>query len=125
MYVLAVEYQRSSDFSSNTYKDLKVGLDSALKKPLPKQSIWQGARPLLRFGWHPRSVDALLVSWWYQSEQDVSLVVPPPQMVQNVKVGNMETFCVGEPWPAQTVTQGIATQPSQLVNSGKTIQRKL
>jgi len=32
-------------------------------------------------------------------------------MVQNVKVGNMETFCVGEPWPAQTVTQGI-TQPS-------------
>jgi len=30
-------------------------------------------------------------------------------MVQNVKVGNMETFCVGEPWPAQTVTQGIYT----------------
>jgi len=57
-------------------------------------------------------------------EQDVSLVVPP-QMVQNVKVGNMETFCVGEPWPAQTVTQGMATQPSQLVNSGKIIQRKL
>jgi len=39
-------------------------------------------------------------------EQEVSLiVVPPPQMVQNVKVGNMETFCVGEPWPAQTVTR--------------------
>jgi len=72
-------------------------------------------------------VDALLVSrWWYQSQQDVSLiVVPPPQMVQNVKVGNMETFCVGEPWPAQTVTKELATQPSQLVNSGKIIQRAL
>jgi len=34
------------------------------------------------------------------------------------------TFCVGEPWPAQTVTQGI-TQPSQLVNSGKISEKAL
>ena len=39
--------------------------------------------------------------------QDVDLiVVPPPQMVANMKVGNMDAFCVGEPWNAQLVHQG-------------------
>jgi nitrate/nitrite transport system substrate-binding protein len=38
--------------------------------------------------------------------KDVSVVpVPPPQMVANMKVGNMEAFCVGEPWNAQLVNQ--------------------
>ncbi|MGL6209909.1 MAG: CmpA/NrtA family ABC transporter substrate-binding protein, partial [Paracoccaceae bacterium] len=40
--------------------------------------------------------------------KDVNLiVVPPPQMVANMKVDNMEAFCVGEPWNAQLVNQGI------------------
>jgi len=33
--------------------------------------------------------------------------VPPPQMVANMKVGNMDGYCVGEPWPAAAVEQGI------------------
>jgi nitrate/nitrite transport system substrate-binding protein len=33
--------------------------------------------------------------------------VPPPQMVANMKVDTMEAFCVGEPWNAQLVNQGI------------------
>ncbi len=36
-----------------------------------------------------------------------TIVVPPPQMVANMKVGTMEAFCVGEPWNAQLVHQGI------------------
>lgn len=40
--------------------------------------------------------------------KDVStIVVPPPQMVANMKVGNMQAFCVGEPWGDQLVHQGI------------------
>src|SRR4029434_3201755 len=32
-------------------------------------------------------------------DKDVSLiVVPPPQMVANMKVGKMDGFAVGEPW---------------------------
>jgi len=27
-----------------------------------------------------------------------AIVVPPPQMVANMRVGNMDGFCVGEPW---------------------------
>jgi len=37
---------------------------------------------------------------------DVSIiVVPPPQMVANMKSRTMEAFCVGEPWNAQLVNQ--------------------
>src|SRR5258708_5912439 len=42
-------------------------------------------------------------------DKDVSLiVVPPPQMVANMKVGAMDAFCVGEPWNAQLVNHKIA-----------------
>jgi nitrate/nitrite transport system substrate-binding protein len=41
-------------------------------------------------------------------DKDISLiVVPPAQMVANMKVGAMEAFCVGEPWNAQLVAQKI------------------
>jgi nitrate/nitrite transport system substrate-binding protein len=41
-------------------------------------------------------------------DKDVStIVVPPPQMVANMKVGNMDAFCVGEPWNEQLVHQDI------------------
>ncbi|MBY0332475.1 MAG: ABC transporter substrate-binding protein [Acetobacteraceae bacterium] len=41
-------------------------------------------------------------------ERDVStIVVPPPQMVANMRVGTMDAFCVGEPWNAQLVNQRL------------------
>ncbi len=41
-------------------------------------------------------------------DKDVSLVtVPPPQMFGNMKVGSIDGFCVGEPWNARAVANGI------------------
>lgn len=41
-------------------------------------------------------------------DKDVStIVVPPPQMVANMKVNTMDAFCVGEPWNSQLVHQKI------------------
>jgi nitrate/nitrite transport system substrate-binding protein len=41
-------------------------------------------------------------------DKDVSLItIPPAQMVANMKVGKMDGFCVGEPWNARSVTDGI------------------
>jgi nitrate/nitrite transport system substrate-binding protein len=34
-------------------------------------------------------------------------VIPPPQMVANMKVDNMDGFCVGEPWNGVAVKEGI------------------
>jgi nitrate/nitrite transport system substrate-binding protein len=41
-------------------------------------------------------------------DRDVqTIVVPPPQMVANMKVGTMDAFCVGEPWNDQLVNQRL------------------
>jgi nitrate/nitrite transport system substrate-binding protein len=41
-------------------------------------------------------------------DKDVSLiVVPPAQMVSNMKIGKMDGFCVGEPWNARSIADGI------------------
>jgi nitrate/nitrite transport system substrate-binding protein len=41
-------------------------------------------------------------------DKDVTLItIPPPQMVTNMKVGKMDGFCVGEPWNARAIADGI------------------
>jgi nitrate/nitrite transport system substrate-binding protein len=41
-------------------------------------------------------------------DKDISLIViPPPQMVANMKIGKMDGFCVGEPWNARLIADGI------------------
>jgi len=41
-------------------------------------------------------------------DKDTSLiVVPPAQMVANMKIGKMDGFCVGEPWNARSIADGI------------------
>jgi nitrate/nitrite transport system substrate-binding protein len=41
-------------------------------------------------------------------DKDVALVtVPPAQMVANMKVDKMDGFCVGEPWGARAIADGI------------------
>ncbi len=36
-----------------------------------------------------------------------NIVVPPPQMVANMRVGNMDGYCVGEPWNARAIFDKI------------------
>jgi nitrate/nitrite transport system substrate-binding protein len=36
-----------------------------------------------------------------------TITVPPPQMVANMRVGNMDGFCVGEPWGHRAIADGI------------------
>jgi nitrate/nitrite transport system substrate-binding protein len=36
-----------------------------------------------------------------------TITVPPPQMVANMRVGNMDGYCVGEPWGARAIADGI------------------
>lgn len=61
----------------------------------------------------PGGTHDLWIRYWLAAggidpDKDVStIVVPPPQMVANMKVGNMDAFCVGEPWNEQLVNQGI------------------
>jgi nitrate/nitrite transport system substrate-binding protein len=97
---------------ATAFKDLKVGTDSA-----PLKAVFADARKAgkdvkcaVTF---PGGTHDLWMRYWLAAggidpDKDVStIVVPPPQMVANMKTGTMETFCVGEPWNAQLVTQGL------------------
>ncbi|MDC8786642.1 CmpA/NrtA family ABC transporter substrate-binding protein [Paucibacter sp. hw1] len=40
------------------------------------------------------------------------ITVPPPQMVANMRIGNMDGFCVGEPWNHRAIMDGIGITAS-------------
>ena len=61
-----------------------------------------------RGGTHDLWIRYWLAAGGINPETDVStIVVPPPQMVANMRVGTMDAFCVGEPWNAQLVAQRL------------------
>ncbi|PYE29229.1 nitrate/nitrite transport system substrate-binding protein [Rhizobium sp. PP-F2F-G20b] len=96
----------------SAYADLKVGIDSgALKEVFAKKKAeGTAAKVAMTF---PGGTHDLWIRYWLAAggidpDTDVeTIVVPPPQMVANMKVGTMDCFCVGEPWNAQLVNQGI------------------
>ncbi len=61
-----------------------------------------------RGGTHDLWIRYWLAAAGIDPDKDVqTIVVPPPQMVANMRVGTMDAFCVGEPWNAQLVNQNL------------------
>ncbi len=59
-------------------------------------------------GTHAMELYYWLASYGINPMSDVkTIVVPPPQMVANMRVGNMDGFCVGEPWGARAIYDKI------------------
>ncbi len=113
MYILArlnLDAQCISD--AKEYADLKVGVDAAPLKAVfeQKKAAGKSAKVAMTF---PGGTHDLWIRYWLAAggidpDKDVeTITVPPPQMVANMKVGTMDAFCVGEPWPGQLVHQGI------------------
>lgn len=61
----------------------------------------------------PTGTHAMWLYYWLAANgidpmKDVkTITVPPPQMVANMRVGNMDGFCVGEPWNNRAIMDGI------------------
>lgn len=113
MYILARLNTNGQAISiANTYADLKVGTDSAPLKQAFAQAKSQG-KDLKAAVTFPGGTHDLWMRYWLAAggidpNGDIStIVVPPAQMVANMKVGTMEAFCVGEPWNAQLVSQKL------------------
>ena len=90
----------------------KISDDPKALKPLVKQA--QGLGEPLTFamtfppGTHAMWMRYYLAAGGIHPDKDVSLiVVPPAQMVSNMKIGKMDGFCVGEPWGARAISDGI------------------
>ncbi len=64
-------------------------------------------------GTFPTGTHAMWMHYWLAASgiNPVSgaklITVPPPQMVANMRVGNMDGFCVGEPWNHRAIIDGI------------------
>ena len=59
-------------------------------------------------GTHSMWIRYYLAAGGINPEKDISMiVVPPAQMVSNMKTGRMDGFCVGEPWNARVIAEGI------------------
>jgi nitrate/nitrite transport system substrate-binding protein len=97
---------------SKAFADLKVGLDASLLKDAFARKKAEGAMAKIAVTF-PGGTHDLWMRYWLAAggidpDRDVEMiVVPPPQMVANMKVGTMDAFCVGEPWNAQLVSQGV------------------
>ena len=96
----------------NDLKAVKVGLNSAGAKARFAQLKAAGntAKVAMTFrgGTHDLWVRYWLAAGGINPETDVStIVIPPPQMVANMKAGTQDAFCVGEPWNGQLVNQKV------------------
>ncbi len=113
MYILArLNLNGQSISVGNEYKDLKVGVDTApLKAAFEKKKA--GGKSVKAAMTFPGGTHDLWIRYWLAAggidpDKDIeTIVVPPPQMVANMKVGTMDCFCVCEPWNLQLIHQNI------------------
>ncbi len=89
---------------SNQIKDKGVKDGKSLKRLLDNEN-----RDYTFAQTFPTGTHAMWLNYWLAANgidptKDVkTIVVPPPQMVANMRIGNMDGFCVGEPWGARAI----------------------
>ncbi len=90
----------------------KVTDDPKALKPFVDEAKAKG-NPMIFAMTFPPGTHALWMRYYLGAgginpDKDIALItIPPPQMVVNMKVGKMDGFCVGEPWNARLVADGI------------------
>jgi nitrate/nitrite transport system substrate-binding protein len=113
MYILARLNLDSQCISvSNEYASLKLGLDARpFKLALDrKKAAGKSVKAAMTFpgGTHDCWIRYWLAAGGIDPDKDIeTIVIPPAQMVANMKVGTMDCFCVGEPWNEQLKNQKI------------------
>ncbi|MEA5570573.1 CmpA/NrtA family ABC transporter substrate-binding protein [Calothrix sp. UHCC 0171] len=113
MYILARLNLNGQGISvANKFKDLKVGIESKALKDVASKAKAENKATKVGITF-PGGTHDLWMRYWLAAggidpDKDLGLEpVPPPQMVQNMKVGTIDAFCVGEPWNAQLVSQKL------------------
>ncbi|BAZ04094.1 CmpA/NrtA family ABC transporter substrate-binding protein [Calothrix sp. NIES-3974] len=113
LYILARMNVNGQGISvAKEYLGLNLGLDgSSIKAAL--QTKAKGGNSI-RFAIPFRRVTGdFFMRWWLEyaginPDRDASLIViPPPQMVANMRGGTMEGFCVVDPWHQRLINQKI------------------
>src|SRR5689334_16883332 len=90
----------------------KIAADPKALKPLVDEAKAKGTPMTFAMtfppGTHAMWMRYFLAAGGIHPDKDVALVtIPPAQMVANMKVDKMDGFCVGEPWNARSIADGI------------------
>jgi nitrate/nitrite transport system substrate-binding protein len=86
-----------------------------LSRKLYEKGVKDGAglKKLMVAQTFPTGTHAMWLYYWLAAHgirpfaDAKAIVVPPPQMVANMRVGNMDGFCVGEPWNNRAIVDKI------------------
>jgi len=113
MYILARLNLNGQCISiANNYKADKIDIKgTGLKEAFAK--VKSGGKEIKCAVTFPGGTHDLWMRYWLSAsginpDKDIStIVIPPPQMVTNMKENSMEAFCVGEPWNGQLVNQKL------------------
>jgi nitrate/nitrite transport system substrate-binding protein len=88
------------DKGATTGETLKKLVDSDKREYTFAQTFPTGTHAMWLYYW--------LANYGIDPFKDVkNITVPPPQMVANMRVGNMDGFCVGEPWGNRAIADKI------------------
>ena len=113
MYILARLNLNGQCISvGKEYTDLKIGVDTKPFKTAldAKKASGKSIKAAMTF---PGGTHDLWIRYWLAAggidpDKDIeTIVVPPAQMVANMKVGTVDCFCVCEPWNLQLIHQKI------------------
>jgi nitrate/nitrite transport system substrate-binding protein len=95
----------------------KALLERGVKTPQQLRPVAMEAKakgtPMTFAMTYPPGTHAMWTRYWLGAgginpDRDVTLItIPPAQMVANMKVSKMDGFCVGEPWNARAIADGI------------------
>jgi nitrate/nitrite transport system substrate-binding protein len=90
----------------------KLGATAKCLRPIAQEARDRG-RPLVFGQTLAPGTHAMWLRYWLASggihpDKDVALItVPPSQMVGNMRAQRMDGFCVGEPWNARAIEEGL------------------
>lgn len=89
---------------SNQLKEKGVTSGATLKRLIDNENRDFTFAQTFPTGTHAMWLYYWLANYGINPMQDVkTIVVPPPQMVANMRIGNMDGYCVGEPWNARAI----------------------
>jgi nitrate/nitrite transport system substrate-binding protein len=113
MYILARLNLNGQCISvAKEYESVQIGVDAKPFKAALEAKKASG-KPVKAAMTFPGGTHDLWIRYWLAAggidpDKDIeTIVVPPPQMVANMKVGTMDCFCVCEPWNLQLIHQQI------------------
>ena len=93
---------------ANQLKEKGVTSGPTLKRLLDNENRDYTFAQTFPTGTHAMWLYYWLATYGINPFKDVkTIVVPPPQMVANMRIGNMDGFCVGEPWNARAIHDKI------------------